>query len=226
MSDIFREVDEEVRRDKAAEFWKKHGNLLIAGAVAIVAAVAAWRLYDTVQFNERAALGASFEAAVAEATRNAGKPDALAGLGALAEKKSGPYPMLARFRLAGEFARTAADDAGRQNAVTAFDALANDAAIPAEWRDLARLRAAFVLVDSAPYEEIEKRLAPLVVPAGAFRHSAREGIARAAYRTGRADKALDALQAIILDSESPAGLRQRAELLLAVVRSGPAGGTP
>ena len=30
MTDIFQEVDDEVRRDKAAEFWKKYQNHIIA----------------------------------------------------------------------------------------------------------------------------------------------------------------------------------------------------
>ncbi|KAF0227256.1 MAG: hypothetical protein FD175_2813 [Beijerinckiaceae bacterium] len=224
MSDIFREVDEEVRRDKATEYWNKHGSKLIGGALAIVLAVAGWRFYDDYTFKERAALGASFEAAIADA--GAGKPDALAGLTALAEKKSGTYPVLARFRLATELARAAKDEAGRANAASAFDALSSDAGIPAEWREMAKLRAAFVLVESAPFEEVEKRLLPLSAPSEIYRHSAREGIALAAYRTGKYDKALDALQAIILDSETPSTLRQRAELLLAVVRSGPVGAKP
>lgn len=224
MSDIFREVDEEVRRDKATEFWNKHGSKLVGGALAIVIAVAGWRWYEDYTFRERAALGASFEAAIADA--NAGKPDALAGLTSLAEKKTGAYPALARYRLATELARAAKDDAGRANAVSAFDALSTDTSIPAEWRDLARLRAAYVLVDFGPYEEVEKRLTPLSGADGVYRHSAREGIALAAYRTGKFDKALDALQAIILDSDAPQNLRQRAEILLAVVRSGPAGTKP
>ena len=224
MSDIFREVDEEVRRDKATEFWNKHGSKLVGAALAVVIAVAGWRWYEDYSFRERAALGASFEAAIADA--NAGKPDALAGLTALAEKKAGTYPALARFRLATELAKTAKDDAGRANAASAFDALATDANIPAEWRDLAKLRAAFLLIDTGSFEDVEKRLAPHTGGTDIYRHSAREGIALAAYRAGRFDKALDALQAIILDSEAPSGLRQRAELLLAVVRSGPVGQKP
>jgi len=35
MTDIFQEVDEEVRRDKAAEFWKKYQNLIFAGAALV-----------------------------------------------------------------------------------------------------------------------------------------------------------------------------------------------
>lgn len=224
MSDIFREVDEEVRRDKATEFWNRHGSKLVGFALAIVIAVAGWRWYEDYTFRERAALGASFEAAIADA--NAGKPDALAGLTTLAEKKSGTYPALARFRLATELAKAAKDDAARANAASAFDALAGDANIPAEWRDLAKLRAAFLLVDSGSFEDVEKRLAPMAGGTDIYRHSAREGIALSAYRAGKFDKALDALQAIILDSDAPSGLRQRAELLLAVVRSGPVGQKP
>ena len=48
-----------------------------------------------------------------------------------------------------------------------------------------------------------------------------EGVALSAWRHKENAKALDALQAIILDAETPQGLRQRAELLLAVVRAGP-----
>ncbi len=224
MSDVFREVDEEIRRDKATEFWKQHGGKLIVGAVVIVAAVAGWRFYEHRTLQQSAAAGASFEQAIADTS--SGKPDALAALGSLAEQKTGTYPALAKFRLATELARTATDDAGLANAVSAFDALAKDATLPAEWRDLAQVRAALLLVDKGPFEEVEKRLSPMTGPAQVFRHSAREGIALAAYAAGRFDKALDALQAIILDSEAPQSLRQRAELLLSVVRAGPVGAKP
>ncbi|MCA3667277.1 MAG: hypothetical protein INF08_11695, partial [Methylobacterium sp.] len=120
-----------------------------------------------------------------------------------------------------EMARTAKDDAARANAISAFDAIAADSALPNEWRELAKLRAGLLLIDSAPLAEIEKRLSPLISANGIFRHSAREGVALSAWRHKENAKALDALQAIILDAETPQGLRQRAELLLAVVRAGP-----
>jgi hypothetical protein len=220
MSDVFREVDEEVRRDKAAEFWKKHGNKLIAATVLVIAGVAGWQFWQNQQARAKAAAGARFEAAVADLATS--KPDATAALTALAgDKAGGNYAALARLRLAGELASKAGDDAARANAVSAYDALANDTALPAEWREIARLRAGLVLVDHAPLPEVETRLMPMISGTGTFRNAAREGIALAAYRTGQFDKALDALQAIILDADAPAALRQRAEILLAVVRSGP-----
>jgi hypothetical protein len=219
MSDIFREVDEEVRRDKASELWKKHGPKFIAAAVLFVLAIAGWQFWQAQQFKERAAAGGAFETAIAEA--NGDKPEAQASLTAISAGKSGAYPALARFRLASEIARNAKDDATRANAVSAFDAMASDSTLPEEWRDLAKLRAGLLLVDTAPLAEIEKRLSPLISAKGIFRHSAREGMALAAWKAKENSRALDALQAIILDAETPAGLRQRAELLLAVVRAGP-----
>lgn len=219
MSDIFREVDEEVRRDKANEIWKKHGPKFLIAAVLFVAGVAGWQFWQAQQFRARAAAGAAFEAAIAEA--NGEKAEAQTSLGTIAAGQAGSYPALARIRLASEIARTAKDDAGRANAVSAFDSIAADSNLPTEWRELARLRAGLLLVDTAPLAEIERRLGPLITPTGLFRHSAREGVALAAWRAKEHAKALDALQAIILDAETPQGLRQRAELLLAVVRAGP-----
>jgi hypothetical protein len=218
MTDIFREVDEEVRRDKAAEFWKKHGTKIIAAAILFVAGIAGWQFWQAQLLKTRAAQGASFELAIADA--NADKPEAQGALTAIAGGQ-GSYAGLARFRLATELARAAKDEAARTNAVSAFETLVGDASLPAEWRDLARLRAGMLLIDHAPFAEVEKRLTPLVTATGLYRHSAREGIALAAWKAGDGQKALDALQAIILDSESPQALRQRAEILLAVVRSGP-----
>ena len=219
MSDIFREVDEEVRRDKAQEIWRKHGPKFIAAALLFIASVAGWQFWQARQFKERAAAGAAFEAAIAEA--NGDKPEAQASLTALSAGRSGSYPALSRIRLASEMARAAKDDAAHANAISAFDAIAADAALPNEWRELAKLRAGLLLVDTAPLAEIEKRLSPLISANGIFRHSAREGVALSAWKHKENAKALDALQAIILDAETPQGLRQRAELLLAVVRAGP-----
>ena len=49
MSDIFREVEEEVRRDKAAEIWKKYGKLFILAAVLLVAGTAGWSAWQQYQ---------------------------------------------------------------------------------------------------------------------------------------------------------------------------------
>ena len=44
MSDIFHEVDEEVRREQLKKLWDRYGNYVVAAAFLLVAAVAAWQL--------------------------------------------------------------------------------------------------------------------------------------------------------------------------------------
>ena len=45
VSDIFHEVDEEVRREQLKKLWDRYGNYAVAAAVLLVLAVAAWRAY-------------------------------------------------------------------------------------------------------------------------------------------------------------------------------------
>ena len=65
MADIFQEVDEEVRRDKAAEFWKKHQNLILGLAVLIVLASAGFRYWQYEKEKAEQAAGDQFQAAIA-----------------------------------------------------------------------------------------------------------------------------------------------------------------
>ena len=55
MTDIFREVDEELRQDQAKKLWQAYGRYAVAAAVALVLAVGgfqAWRAWDLQQRTE------------------------------------------------------------------------------------------------------------------------------------------------------------------------------
>lgn len=43
MADIFREIDEEIRQDRALAVWNKYQNVIIAVAVLIVVAAGGWK---------------------------------------------------------------------------------------------------------------------------------------------------------------------------------------
>ena len=45
MSDIFQEVDEEVRREQLKKLWDRYGNFVVAALILVVVGVAAWRGY-------------------------------------------------------------------------------------------------------------------------------------------------------------------------------------
>ena len=140
MSDIFQEVDEDVRRDKAAEFWAKYQNFVFAGAALIVLATAAYRYYDYRRVQAAESAGAAFQAALT--LEHDGKTaDAQAALAKVAGSAPAGYAALSRFAAAAAAARTDA-----KAGAAAFDALANDSSLDALFREAARLRAALDLV--------------------------------------------------------------------------------
>jgi hypothetical protein len=210
MSDIFDEVEEDLRRARFEALWSKYWPSILTVAVIVIAGVGGWRFYDWQQEQNSAAAGARFEAAM-RASRTDGA-EAEKQFAAIATDAPSGYRILARFRQATELAVRDKD-----GAVKAFDALAADPAIGPLLQDVARVRAAYLLVDTAPQAEIVRRMEPLAGPAQAYRHSAREALALAAMRANDKAGAERWLQAIQLDTETPQGVRGRAELIASIV---------
>jgi hypothetical protein len=215
MSDNFlREIDEEVRRDKAADLWKKYGNLVIVLLALLVVAVGGWRFWQYRQEQAAHAVSARLEESLKASRENRGE-DAEKTLTDLAKEGSDGYRLVARFRLAAEAARREPADGAR-----AFDALANDATVEQVFRDLARIRSNLLKVDSVPYAEIRAAVEPLAAPAGTWRHTAREILGLSALKGGNLDEAGRWFDQIVVDPQAPQGLRQRADLYLGLVKAG------
>jgi hypothetical protein len=207
VTDIFQEVDEEVRREQLKRLWQQYGNYLIALGVLIVVGVGAWRGYQWWEAKQAAQSGAAFEQAVTLA--EAGKHQAAeAAFAKLATDGTAGYRILARLREAAELAGT--DNKG---AVADYDEIAADSSAGQVIRDLAAVRAGFLLADTAPYSEIRNRLEPLTAADRAFRHSAREILALSAWKSGDMTAARQWTGMIMTDPETPAGVRSRAEVL-------------
>jgi hypothetical protein len=207
VSDIFQEVDEEVRREQLKRLWERYGTLLIASCILVVAGVGAWRGYEWWETKQAAQSGAAFEQAVSLA--QAGKhQDAEAAFAKLATDGTAGYRVLARFREAAELAPT-----DSKAAVNAYDQISADKNAGQAIQDLAAVRAGFLLVDSAPYSEIRTRLEPLTAADRTFRHSAREILALSAWKSGDLAAARQWTDLIITDPQTPSGTRSRAEVL-------------
>ena len=176
MTDFIREVEEEYRRDKAIEAWKRYQNWIIAIAILIVVAAGGWRFYQSQQKAAAEAAGARFKSAVQLGRE--GKPqDAEQAFLEIARTGPKGYAVLARFRAAAEIAQR-----NRAEAVTIYDALANDPGVKQVMQNVARLRSAFLLVDTADDVEMKRRIEPLAAPTSPFRHSAREPLGLAAWK--------------------------------------------
>jgi hypothetical protein len=210
VSDIFDEVDEEVRREQLKKLWDRYGTYFIAIAVLVVAGVGAWRAYDYWQTKKAAEFGAQFTAAAILSDQ--GKHDeAEKAFARIATEGTPGYRVLARLR---EAAETAQRDP--KAAVAVYDDVVASAATGQPLRDLAALHAAMLLVDSAPLAEVTRRLEPLTQARAPFRHSARESLAFAAWKAGDTAAMRKWSQLIHDDPESPAALRSRVDVLMAL----------
>jgi hypothetical protein len=212
MSDIFREVDEDLRREQLKKLWDRYGTYVIGLAVLIVVVTAGWRFYEYWEQSRAQASGDRFVAALhlAEDGKHA---EAAAALDELVKDGSGGYPLLATFRSAAEKA-AAGDDKG---AVAAYDAAAANGSAPTLVRDLARLRAALILVSTASVDELKKRIGDLADPTSGWRHSGREILGIASFRNGDLAGARKYYEDIANDQQTPQDLRQRADFVLSVI---------
>lgn len=208
MSDIFQEVDEEVRREKLQQFWERHSNLIVAFALLVVLGVAGWRGYEWWEMKQAAESGAQFEAAV-QLAETGKQAEAQAAFAKIAQEGSTGYRILARFREAAEFAKTDPAAAAR-----VYASLAADSSLDRALRDLAATREGLVLVDTAPLAELTAKLEPLTTADRPFRHTARELLALSAWRNGDTAAAKRWLDMIATDAETPAGTRARMDVLM------------
>ncbi len=208
MSDnIFHEVDEEVRRERLKKLWDRYGIYFVALTILFVLAVAGWRGYDWWITKKAAEAGAIFENAATLAEQ--GKADdAMAAFRRVAKEGTAGYATLARIREADELGK-----GDPKAAVAAYDGLAADSRLGKPLQELAAIRAAFLLVDSATPDEMRRRLEPLAAPDGIFRHSARELLALSAWRANDQAGLKRWSDMIAGDAETPAAIRSRVEIL-------------
>lgn len=207
VADIFQEVDEEVRREQLKKLWDRYGNLFIALCVLIVAGVGAWRGYEWYQGKEAAKSGTAFEQAVTLAEAGKSK-EAEAAFAKIAADGTAGYRVLARLREAAALVPT-----DRQAAIKAYEVIAADGSVGQPIQDLAAVRAGILLVDTASYADMQKRLEPLAAPDRTFRYSARELLALSAWKAGDMTAARKWTDMMMSDPDTPAGSRSRAEIL-------------
>lgn len=209
MADVFQEVDEALRQDRAREWWNRHGNKLIAAAIAIVLAVGAWNGWTWYQTRERGKAGAAFSAAV-----DAAGKDRAASIAALEKLTTGiePYASLARLKIAQLKA-----EAGERAAAANEFAAASQAAVSADLKELSTLLGVMQAFDSASPDELQAKLQPLTARDRPWRASALELMAAVAMK--RNDVAAARLLWIELrdDPATPPALRERAREMLAVL---------
>jgi hypothetical protein len=209
VADIFQEVDEALRQDLAKEWWKRHGNKLIAAAVLLVLAVAGWNGWTWYQTSERGKAGLAFSQAVEGAAK-----DRVAAIAALEKLTTGiePYASLARLKIAqlkAEGGDHAAAASGFQSAGQSINA--------ADLKDLSALLAAMQSFDTASTDDLQARLQALTARDRPWRASALELLAALALKRNDAATARSLWTELRDDPLAPPAMRERAREMLSAL---------
>ena len=217
---LIREVEEELRREQYEKLWKQYGTYILIAAAAIVIAVGGYNYWQYARLKAAEDNGAQFTKAV-ELFQEGKKADAEKAMQKLASDGSGGYQALARLKLAGDLA-TAGKTA---EAVAAFDKIAGDTSSDELLRQVAQLRAAMLRLDTADWTEMKNRLNDLVADTNPWRFSARELRGLAAFKASKLAEARKEFSALLADQAVPAGIRRRANMMMALLTKA-GGGAP
>jgi len=209
---FFREVDEDYRRDQTAKFFKTYGAYLVAGAFIILAIVGGYK-YETQRRAAEAARGGDALSSAINLIDAGNRDEAEKALGTLAGSGPGAYRVLARLHAAAESV------ANRQlgSALEDYRGVAADDAAPPALRDFARVQIAALSVDKESYESLARQLDAFRSGTSQWRFAAKEILGLAAYKEGKKDEAEQLYREIMSDGDAPAGMRQRAQVMLALL---------
>jgi len=210
VSDIFREVEEDVRRERLEKFWKVYGNYAILGVVLLFAGIAGWQFWQRHELAERQKVSDAFIAAQ-RITNPQASASAFSDLAKTAPKG---YAQVARLSQAGAMMASGQS----ADAINLYKQIAKDDS--GLIGSVARLRAGWAMAESSSRGELAELLKPLDQPGNAWRQNAREVLAYADYRAMDTKSALTKYSELAADPESPQGLRSRAQAMATFLKNG------
>ncbi len=210
MTDIFREVEEDVRRERFEKLWKAYGAYAIAALVLLFAGIGGWQLWQRYDLQQRQKTADAFMAA----QRITNPRDAASAFVDLTRDTPKGYATVARLSEASAMFASGQ----RAEAIDLYKQIAN--ADSGAIGSVARLRAAWAMADTATPGAIGDWLAPLTQPGNAWRENAKEVLAYVAYRGMDIKGAQQQYAELAADPEAPDALRARAKALAAFLKNG------
>ena len=206
MADVFREVDEEVRREQLLKLWRRYSKHVVAAVLlvlAIAVGVFGWRQWQEQRRVEQA--NAYLAAAAMPPVQALEAFEAMVG--------NDGYGVLARLRKASLLAELDR----KAEAVAAFDSIATDPGVPQAYRDLALILYSQHALGHANAGDIVRRLEPLTSADNPWHFSAMELTALAEVHAGNSKRARSLFLSLADDPAAPAGLRGRAAEIAATL---------
>ena len=220
MVDVFEEVEDQIRTERfKALAIKALPWVLGVAAAALIAALAFWG-WDSYGKSRADKASETYMAAL-EAASQGDQAGAYAKLSEVVGSGARGYKGLALMTQGGMRM-----EAGKtEEAVKLWDEAAKASSDPV-LGDLARLKSALALLDTAPYKDLEGRLTPLTEEKRPYRLPAREALAFARLMAGKTSEAKSDFTYLSQVLGATDGMRQRAQAALALIESGSAGASP
>lgn len=214
MSDIFEETEENLR----AEQWMRIARTTLpwisaglAAALAIALGIWGWQSW---QQHVATTASETYEAGI-DAIAKADKATAKEKFAAAARAGNPTYKAMALMQMAG----LASDDNDIAEAIKDLDEAAKATTNPV-LSDTAAIKAAYLVMDTATYADIEKRLTPLTKDGRPASALAKEALAMARLQNGDVKGARAILSALSLTLGTPDGVKQRAGAAVVAIDSG------
>jgi len=214
--DIFDEVNEDLRAERAQALFKRYGWVLIALVLLVIGAAGGWQGWRWWQTKRDMAAGTAFLAAMnltqtaGPATDAASRTAAIAAFDQVAATAPDGYRTLARLRAAA----LKADAGDLAGAAALYDQVAADSRADPLLRDLASLLWAQRQLDTGDPARLEARLKAVAVPDNPWHALASEDLALLDLRQGHTDAAKATLRGLASDVTLPQDMRGRASGLL------------
>lgn len=220
VTDLFEEVEEQMRSDRYRQFARKFMPWLLGAAAAALLATLGYWGYDSYRTAQTSKASDKYAEAIVAFTGN-DRARARQLWTEVSQSAAGAYKSLSLMHLAAY----AVEDKKPQEAVRLYDEAAK-AAPDVLIGDAARLKSAFAVLDTAPLKELEGRLKPLMEEGHPYRVQAREALAFAKLNAGDLPGARGDFVVLSQLLDAPQGAQARAQAAISLIDSGAAKAVP
>ena len=207
MTDIFEEVNESLRQDKFSDWWKKHRIAVFVVIAVAIGGVGIWELMKAQRAGDIDRQARVFDTATA-ALEQGDLAGAKAAYAQLSQEKGG-FGALANLMLAGVEKDQSNDPKLIEPHLRA--AAERDKGLMG---DIATLKLAYAMADTAELPQLEAAVKPLVDKGGYAGALAREVVAAKALATGDIERARTEYTALSFELDAPQNLKLRASQAL------------
>ena len=212
-SEVYREDDEDYRRDQMIAFWRRYGTAVAAAAVVVAIVALGINYYFQRQQAEKEAETARFEATLS-GIQPGGEQEAIQKL---ANYAAGAKPMQATLAMLTE-ASLRQRSGNTVAAAQVYHQIADGDQAPQDLKDLAVVRLGYIAVDSETPEPLLPRLPAIADKASPWRYSAREAIALLTAKAGQREQAAKMFSDLAQAPGAPTDMAKRAGALAELYR--------